>query len=1128
MAVQFVFGRSGTGKTSYCINAIADELANSKEDQSLVLLVPEQATYQAERAILNDDRIAGFNRLKILSFERLQYLLLGKNNAKPGISRIARQMIIHRILRQNADRLEMLASSADKPGLANRIEQTICELLRYAKMPEDIDELLAELEKDSTSKLTGMKFSDLGLIYKAYLEFINNKFVDSDVQLNLAGAAVADAKLLKGCKLWVDGFAGFTTAEFLVLAELLKAASDSKIAMCLDASDIDLENPETVSLFNPTLRTYSELVEMIKTCRLKTEKPVILERCVRFSACKNLGHVEQNIFEPNQAEMSASKNIRIISAQDRRGEVEFVAREIADLLRDKDFRYRDIAVIASEIDSYEHYILAYFADYGIAFFIDKPKPLSRHPVIEFICSALAIVTEGFGNNDIFSYLKTDLVGVSRSDVDLLENYCVAFGIGTDDWQSKKQWNFAGKENSQFDQKRISQIRQNVVGNLLELRDKLCPKSNEPTTIDAGQFTRIVFEFLEKFKICEKITAMIEDAWQRGDFEAAHEHRQFYDKLVDVFDEFVEVFGGEQLSGSDCFSILKSAFSQLKMAFIPPRLDEVLVGSIERSRHPDLKAVFLLGTTQSQFPAGLHAGTILTEQDRDIIESADFKLSDNLSTTLSDRQYLAYIAFTRASEFLYVTYPLADNDGSDIVRSQFISDLQSLFENLAAESIGQRSVSPEKIKTKSELGNLLCQRLGKDSSRDTAEKFCSLLEDVRADSDLAEIGEMVSSAISYDNRAQLSGDVVKQLTAKQISTSATRLQTFAQCPYKYFARYSLKLQQREEFKMRPLEIGDFYHDVLERFFNELISVEKELTEISNEKLLQILNKQISKILTEDSFIGGFAKRTLHNKFIVDSACGVLEDFVLADIEIIGAGKFRPAFTEMQLKALGEYKIKLSDGRTLILKGKIDRIDIAQIDGEKAVLIFDYKKTSRSFDWQEFYYGLNVQLAAYMLAAQSVSKMKIAGAFYLPIEKKPDKGSLAKLGQANGKFQYKAKGIFDGTFSGELDSGNTSNSKYYNFQVTKDGQPYGSYHNRGALKPTDFENILKFTEQRIIKSAEALIAGKIDVKPYRLNQKSPCSNCEYKPVCRFDWQINDYNHLTKTGKKKILEDLGSTDG
>ncbi len=203
MAVQFILGRSGTGKTSYCIKAIVNELLEPSEQQ-LILLVPEQATYQAERAILADERIAGYNRLNVLSFDRLQFLLLGKNTARPALSRIGRQMIVHRLLRDNKSRLKIFDSSASSSGLARKMAQTIAELHQYAKSPDDIDQLMSELAKDERNSLAILKFTDIGLIFGEYVKFIEGDFLDPDVQLTCACAAVSASTLAKGAKLWVE------------------------------------------------------------------------------------------------------------------------------------------------------------------------------------------------------------------------------------------------------------------------------------------------------------------------------------------------------------------------------------------------------------------------------------------------------------------------------------------------------------------------------------------------------------------------------------------------------------------------------------------------------------------------------------------------------------------------------------------------------------------------------------------------------------------------------------------------------------------------------------------------------------------------------------------------------------
>ncbi|MHC4678294.1 MAG: PD-(D/E)XK nuclease family protein, partial [Planctomycetota bacterium] len=443
MAVRFILGRSGTGKTRYCIKAVTDALLERSETP-LLLLVPEQATYQAERAILADERIVGYNRLHVLSFDRLQFLLLGKNAGHPVLSRIGRQMIVHRILRANRSKLRLFGPSAAWPGLARQIAETIAELHQYAKTPDDIGQLLGELAKDQRHSLACLKFGDIRLIFEDYLQLIEGDFLDPDAQLVRACRAVSGASLAKGAKLWVDGFAGFTTAELAMLAGLLKVVEDAHIALCLDPANIDLANPnaetlDPTGLFNPTERTYAGLFEIARKSGLKVARPVVLERAMRFSDSAPLAHIERNLFNPDPSKLDSANGIRTVSAPNARAETRFVARQILEFVKREGYRYRDIAVIASDISRYEHYIKAYFDDYRVPFFIDKRRPLNQHPVVQLVSSALQVVTRGFAHSDMFAYLKTDLVPVERYEVDLLENYCLAFGVSARDWQGEKAW-----------------------------------------------------------------------------------------------------------------------------------------------------------------------------------------------------------------------------------------------------------------------------------------------------------------------------------------------------------------------------------------------------------------------------------------------------------------------------------------------------------------------------------------------------------------------------------------------------------------------------------------------------------------------------------------------------------------
>ena len=203
-----------------------------------------------------------------------------------------------------------------------------------------------------------------------------------------------------------------------------------------------------------------------------------------------------------------------------------------------------------------------------------------------------------------------------------------------------------------------------------------------------------------------------------------------------------------------------------------------------------------------------------------------------------------------------------------------------------------------------------------------------------------------------------------------------------------------------------------------------------------------------------------------------------------------------------------------------------------DGEKITVVFDYKRSNTSFSWSKFYYGLDIQLPIYMLAVRNTAgagKINAAGAFFMPVEVNPKNATFAELPNKSESFDYKARGIFNGKYFKHMDKTIESGwSKYFTFCVTSKDRQYGNYSKSAALKPDDFEKVLKFTEHTIIQTAQDILGGKIDVAPYRLNQKSPCSFCEYGSVCRFDWQINEYNVLESMNKLQVLEKAGRLNG
>jgi len=544
---------------------------------------------------------------------------------------------------------------------------------------------------------------------------------------------------------------------------------------------------------------------------------------------------------------------------------------------------------------------------------------------------------------------------------------------------------------------------------------------------------------------------------------------------------------------------------------------------------------LLGATQKQFPIPAPSSGILTDADRDVAEAAGLHLAPAMMQSLVERQYLAYIAFTRPSEFLCVSYPAVDEKGSSVVRSHFVDELVSLFEDLTEESIAGSLPEIARVYTQPELAELLCSRLGRDAlARDGEnDRLQGLLRAMQADGDWALTAASVVAALDYDNRAVLERSVVDRLFGEQLKGSATRLATFAACPYKYFVRYALELKPRREFKLQPLDLGNFYHEVLDALHKFLATEGQNFATVADERLIQLVRERIEAFASQDAFISKFRSRSGHNAFIIANASDVLEDCVIEIARMARAGAFRPVLSEVGFgrardaeQSLGPFELPLPNGAVLTLSGKIDRMDVAEIDGEKVALLFDYKRTkaSATFSWSQFYHGLNVQLPLYLLALSETAYSqadRVAGAFCMPIEHSPETALLEELPQKSDRFARKAKGLFNGEYAQHLDPDVTSQwSTFYNFSVTKNDAQYGRYATSGALNSADFERVLQFTRDKIIALAGDIAAGRIDVHPYRLGTQAACVYCDYKAVCRFDWQINDYNFLESKSKLDVV--------
>ena len=1125
MAVGFILGRAGSGKSRYCLDKVIGHLAN-EDSAPVVLLLPEQATYQAERAILADDRVRGYSNVHVLSFNRMQFRLAqisGRNAAGVELSRLGCEMVVQKILSQCAERLGVFGTVSKNAGTAKQMAAMITALHQSNISAEEIKAAAEKLAADKNTILAGMKMADICRVYEKYEEFfesVSGEMINPDKRLADAVKDVNKAEFLKGAMVYVDGFASFTKQEIELLVEVVKHSNETAITLCMDPTGIELVNPDVsgldpVSMFSRTERTYVDLVGAMRAAKVKIAAPVLLNKIWRFNN-ETLGHIEKYCFgeEVCKYEKKAPDPF-IFCASDPRAEVEAIARKIIELVKERRWRFRDVAVVASNLDEYEHYIISSFADHRIPLFLDRGEAMSSHPAAELITAAIKAACSGMETTDVIAYLKTDLGPLDRETVDVLENYCLAYGVDGNDWWDKQQWRYATSK-SGFDQKKIDAARKMAAGPLGKLNKKLTGE------ISAKEFVKAVFEFIEELGVREKLAQ-----WETD--QAGGIHQQFYNRLMDVFDEMTRVFADDIAGTRQYAAMLAGALKEMKLKLIPQKLDQVLVGSIERSRHPELKAIFLAGTNQKHFPAPIASGALLSEEDNEAASQAGVEIGDSLIQRLSARQYLAYIAFTRASEYLYISYTQNDSGGKSHVLSPLAGELLGMFEGCEIQKVQGRTAAAGTI------SDDVCRLCGAESGLEKNEAM--KVADKLGDENI-EAGKILQAALSYDNGAEIDTEKLKKAGAWYVKDgvlkcSTSRLRDYAECAYKHFAGYMLRLKDRKLSKLEAVDMGDFYHRVIDGVSKGLIQAGVNFASAEDSLLEELCNKEAGRIIEEDSLISNYARRGGLNNYVIMTAVENVTEAVKGYAKGARAGVFRLYDSEVKFgfeAGKAECEFVLKDTTTVRLRGVIDRIDTAKIDGKVCALIFDYKLNKRTVSYGKLANRIDMQLPIYMLAVKTVEvdgeKIEdVAGAFYLPVQVKHDDGDLETFDKGEGKFKYKAYGIFDGDRYEELDAGVNGWSEYYNFYKGQKDGAYGNFANSGAVKSEQLEKILEFTQDSIVGLAEEIVDGSISVRPYRMGKVSPCGWCGMRAVCRFDWQVNSYNVMGKPGKSEWLEELGA---
>lgn len=1108
MAVTVLFGKAGSGKTEYCFSQIK---AWADQGNQAILLVPDQATYSVERRFAASTPGRGFMGTQIFGFSRLAFQVFQERGKEhESLSELSRHLILQRLLRQYGEELTVLRTAAQQPNFVTTMGQFLMECRSFCITPEDLKQAAETLDSLTLSH----KLTDISILYEKYLAFLSDHFGSVDDTLTLLAKELPDYSFLQGARVWVDGFQWFTPEQLTVLEVIEQHAVSLTITLAMDAKHLQRQSLDT-ALFHRLWDVYRTLRKVFPQLETETLPDPEVTGVRRFT---------DGFFEPVPAVQDVPVEEVIVSeCLDRNTEIDAIARRISRLVR-HGYRYRDFLVLTRASGLYDTIAERIFPAYGIPCFTDYRRPMLSHPAVAVVSSLLALLRSNWSHESVFRLLKTDLFPLSRHEVDILENYCLANGITGRHWLRDAAWTYYYRPYFQTGDQADSETEEalaEINGLRQRVRDLVIPywqAAQKAKTL--RDWCTLLYQFLQHLGVPDVLRQ-----WRQDDDAAertleSKEHEQVWKKLLAFLNEIVTLCGADETNVDEFSQMVEDGLGTMTFSVIPPTLDHVMVTSIERGYTMRGRIVFVCGLNDGVFPQ--HSGDegLLNDTERKALNSAGFTLGPGSRFRSLQERFLFYLSVHRASERVYLSYALADEQGDalspslwiqQLLDKGYVSGVRREMDEITLATAQDYIVSlPEALKY---LPVMLRPAVEQEPVHDL---WWSLYDWALAHGYSLAAKQAVQGLFYHNKASVLPQPIVRGLYAPKgkIVGSVTRFESYRQCPFAYFAQYGLKLEERRLQRFTAPDLGVLVHEALRRMGTWLLQDGRQWHDLKKEEIaplcLQVV-EELSPHIQNDILMSNAYFVQIKGRLIqvlirtVTRLCefNAVSNFHMAAVEK-GFGRGAEAWPALEFS--------LPNGIDVIVTGQIDRVDTFCEDGVTYVIIIDYKSGHTVLDLGKIYTGLELQLLTYMdVALRNTQPPALPAAIlYCYVRsKKQTANSLLDQTEKEDLYnkEHRMKGFYldNPELMASLDTSMEKASSFVNLNVKKDGTLTTSWN---TVYPAEWWlSALKLAEKRIFHIAGRMADGDISIMPLLLKNQSRCTYCAYHAVCAFDPHTHD---------------------
>lgn len=1089
--LQFIFGAHGSGKSTEIMRRIREAQGGKK----IMLVVPEQFSFQTERECNRQLGAELGNRVEVVSFTRLARLIFRTYGGLIGqyADKIAKNIMMNLALNEVRDGLELYRKSVEKSGFAELMLKTADELKNSAIPPEAFEAAVRLFPEGNLRD----KSEEISLVYTTYDALLNKAYRDPLDDLTRAVEKVRGTDFFEEYEVYFDEFTSFTAVQRGMIEQMAQAA-DITFALCWDREESGL-------LFEPCRKTTRSLLNMARRLGIPVRRPTHLTENRLFSS-PDLAHFERNILRSRVEPFAGScENVKVLLAPNEYSEIDAVLSEVWELVQNRGYRFREIALVTRDLESYRGVLESALAKYKIPYFMDETVTVEHFPLIRFVSSLLAAADGGNDLSPLLSMFKCGLTRFDLTQISHFENYLYTWEIKKFQLSEPFTHNprgFVDRETEQDAQVTAlaDEVRLAAQGAIERVRGA------EQTARGIGS---AVFEVLESLGVTETLNRRVELLNREERFPEAEQEARLWDVLIDILEVLAHSTASVLLPLRRYRELFDLSAAGYDLGSIPQSLDAVMIGSAERMIIGNPRAVFIFGAGEGVFPLSPQFDGVFTDSDREQLKKLGIELSKPIGDRILEERFNAYKSLCSPREHLVVSARLADIAGSPLYPSEVIAQTAQMFgKGVVCYTAEQDPVTLCRTKESAFL-QLAFHYRSRDGQTGALRRY------FERDEEYGPRLRRLDAAANAGGFRLTRRENAERLFGRQLAVSPTQVENYYKCGFLFFCANGMKAYPRGKANLNPLSLGKVTHHVLELLLGDPDFYKMQRPEMAR-RIESILDDYI------DSFMGGKRDKTARFLRLYRNTARSLTQLALNIQREFAGCRFQPAAFELKIGDGGGVEpvtLPLSDGCSVKIIGEVDRVDSYHKDGRTYLRVVDYKSgAGRTFDLSEIYYGLNLQMLLYLFSLWEQGGAKFgetvpAGILYLPAG-----GAFGSFGVTKREAgeQEAAKKIQEGfRMNGlllqdeeiirameQLEEGKQGVYLPVGLSKTPVGDtPFTAKSLEFLVTLDEMKTLKEFAKGAVVRMCEQLFAGEVGAVPLEGYEggRSACDYCAYASVC-----------------------------